>query len=70
MDADINGLPHDGGITIASILTLINNSTLAYVIPTGVHKVVANNHQYLIKDNLYLTGGSITLQGNAQLVIH
>lgn len=47
-----------------------SNAGLLYKIPTGTNVIVKNNHQYLVKDNLYLTGGSITMQGNAQLVIH
>ena len=60
---------------IANLIIQINNiiSNLhegnRYIIPAGVNIVVKDNYQYLIKDNLYLTGGSITLEGNAQLCI-
>ena len=41
-----------------------------YIIPVNVIETIKNNYQYFIKDHLYLTGGHIVMEGNAQLVIH
>jgi hypothetical protein len=70
MDADENGLPHDSGITTASVNNIINASSgIKFQIESGEVVKVDNDYQYLLRDHLYLNGGTIQLNGNAEMII-
>lgn len=70
MDADNNGLPHNSGITTASVNNIVNESSGLLYIIEDITVTVKNNYQYLVKDHLYIRGsGHLKLQGNAQLKI-
>lgn len=68
MDADENGLPHNSGVQSSSI-SCDSNSGIKYNIEEGETVIVNNNHQYFLKDHLYLNGGTIQLNGSAQLIL-
>ena len=70
IDADGNGLPHDSGITTASVNNIINASSgIKFQIESGEVVKVDNDYQYLLRDHLYLNGGTIQLNGNAEMII-
>ena len=53
------------------IVPILNQfAGILYVIESGVTVIVNNDYQYFLDDTLYLSGGDIWLEGNAELIVN